>query len=50
MSTRFLFFSGICRCETDTCAVFHTTQKTCYDISVKCFSQGQINVMPSTGI
>ena len=45
-----LFFTGICRCETETCAVFHITQRACEKISFKCFTQGHNNAMPSTGI
>ena len=44
------FFSGICRCETNTCAVFHTTQRACEEISVKCLSQEDNDIMPSTVI
>ena len=29
---------------------FHTTQRACWEISVKCLSQGPNDVMPNTGI
>ena len=45
-------------CETETCAVmkqtlvlsFHTMQRACKGISIKCLSQGHNNIMPDTGI
>ena len=46
----FVFFPGICRCETDTCAVFHTTRKACSEVSLMCLSQGHNNVIPNTGM
>ena len=36
--------------ETDTCAVFHSTQRAYLEISVKCLSPGHNDVKPSTGV
>ena len=35
------FLPSMCYCETDTNTNFHTTQKACYEISVKYLSQEQ---------
>ena len=51
MSAWFLFFFlSVCHCETKTCAVCHTTQRACQEISVYGFFQGHNEVMPSEGI
>ena len=44
------FFSGVCRFDTDTCAVFYITKRACYEISVKCLFLGHNDVVPNTGI
>ena len=47
----FKFFSPVNAVVKQTPVLsFHTTQRACKEISVKCLSQGHNDVMPSTGI